>query len=336
MTGTIIRRAAAVTAVLALLWPFCLHQEAQAWGFYGHRRINRMAVFTLPPAMFGFYKRHIDYITDHATDPDSRRYAVAGEGPRHFIDADHYAKPGEDPFQVIPRKWDLAVQKYTEDTLQEYGIVPWYIPVMYGRLVNAFKRGSVDRILYYSAEIGHYIADAHVPLHTTENYNGQMTGQTGIHAFWESRIPETSAEGYDHFVGRAHYIADPLDAAWSYVIASHRALDTVFNMERELQKRFPESGKYTYDQRGRNTFQTQSREFIKAYEESMDGMVERRMNDAILAVGSFWYSAWVDAGQPDLDHFDQKEVSDSLKQVLKAEEELRKQFNKIKGREEPE
>lgn len=78
MTGTIIRRAAAVTAVLALLWPFCLHQEAQAWGFYGHRRINRMAVFTLPPAMFGFYKRHIDYITDHATDPDSRRYAVAG------------------------------------------------------------------------------------------------------------------------------------------------------------------------------------------------------------------------------------------------------------------
>lgn len=94
----------------------------------------------------------------------------------------------------------MAVQKFTEDTLQAYGIVPWYIPVMYRRLVNAFKRGSVDRILYYSAEIGHYIADAHVPLHTTLNYNGQLSGQHGIHAFWETRIPEHSAEDYDHFV----------------------------------------------------------------------------------------------------------------------------------------
>lgn len=335
MTGTIIRRAAAVTAVLALLWPFCLHQEAQAWGFYGHRRINRMAVFTLPPAMFGFYKRHIDYITDHATDPDSRRYAVAGEGPRHFIDADHYAKPGEDPFQVIPRKWDLAVQKYTEDTLQEYGIVPWYIPVMYGRLVNAFKRGSVDRILYYSAEIGHYIADSHVPLHTTENYNGDMTGQHGIHAFWESRIPELNAENYDHFMGRAHYISDPLKFAWNSVITSHAALDTVFGMEKELQAQFPESEKYVYEQRGRGSVQLYSKEFAKAYEDAMGGMVERRMNDAIIAVGSFWYSAWVDGGQPDLDHFEEKDVSDSLKQVLKAEEEQWKMSRKALGRPEP-
>ena len=153
MPRTVFTRTVVLLAALALLWPFTLQRDAQAWGFYGHRRINRMAVFTLPPAMFGFYKRHIDYVTDHATDPDSRRYAVAAEGPRHFIDIDHYVKPGEDPFQVVPRKWETAVQKFTEDTLQAYGIVPWYIPVMYGRLVNAFKRGSVDLILYYSAEI---------------------------------------------------------------------------------------------------------------------------------------------------------------------------------------
>lgn len=336
MPRTVFTRTVVLLAALALLWPFTLQRDAQAWGFYGHRRINRMAVFTLPPAMFGFYKRHIDYVTDHATDPDSRRYAVAAEGPRHFIDIDHYVKPGKDPFQVVPRKWETAVQKFTEDTLQAYGIVPWYIPVMYGRLVNAFKRGSVDLILYYSAEIGHYIADAHVPLHTTENYNGQMTGQHGIHAFWESRIPELSAESYDHFVGRAHYVADPLEAAWETVIASHAALDTVFNMERELQKRYPESGKYVFEQRGRATVQMPSKDFTKAYEESMGGMVERRMNAAIIAVGSCWYSAWVDAGQPDLGRLEQKEVSDSLKKVLRAEQELREQSEKIKGRPEPE
>ncbi len=335
MRRTLVLRTLCVVAMLAMLWPFLLQRDAAAWGFYGHRRINRMAVFTLPPAMFGFYKRHIDYITDHATDPDSRRYAVAGEAPRHYIDIDHYVKEGEDPFKVVPEKWDLAVQKFTEDTLQAYGIVPWYIPVEYRRLVNAFTRGDVDRILYYSAEIGHYIGDAHVPLHTTENYNGQMTGQHGIHAFWESRIPETSAENYDHFVGRAKYITDPQAAAWSYVIASHAALDTVFGMEKQLQEHFPEDEKYTYDQRGRNTFQTQSKEYIEAYEASMDGMVERRMNAAILAVGSFWYSAWVDAGQPDLDRLEQKDVSDSLKLILKAEEAQWKAAQKMLGRPEP-
>lgn len=335
MQRTTILRTAAICLLLAVAWPFLLQRDAAAWGFYGHRRINRMAVFTLPPPMFGFYKRHIDYITDHATDPDSRRYAVEGEAARHYIDIDHYVKPGEDPFAVVPEQWDMAVKKFSEDTLQAYGIVPWFIPQMYARLVNAFKRGNVDRILYYSAEIGHYIGDAHVPLHTTENYNGQMTGQHGIHAFWESRIPETSAEEYDHFVGRAKYIADPLAAAWAFVTASHAALDTVFTMERELQQRFPESEKYTYDQRGRNTFQTQSKEFIRAYEQSMGGMVERRMNAAIIAVGSFWYSAWVDAGQPNLDRLEEKGVSDSLKQVLKAEEELWKASSKQKGRPEP-
>src|SRR5690606_6992480 len=140
-------------------------------------------------------------------------------------------------FIVMPKQWDMAVQKFTEDTLQAYGIVPWHIEVMYRRLANAFKRGSVDRILYYSAEIGHYGADAHVLLHTTLNYNGQMSGQHGIHAFWESRIPEHSAEEYDHFVGKAVYLSDTLDAAWDAVIASHAALDTVFRMEREIQQR---------------------------------------------------------------------------------------------------
>ena len=179
----------AVLAGLVLIWPLAVHDDAGAWGFFGHKRINRMACFTLPPAMFGFYKRHIDFISDHAPDPDRRRYAVPEEAARHYIDIDHYVKPGEDPFTVVPRTWDMAVAKFTEDTLQAYGIVPWHIP-----------------------------GDAHVPLHTTENYNGQLTNQHGIHAFWESRIPELSADAhYDHLVGRATYMDDPLGAAWAAV-----------------------------------------------------------------------------------------------------------------------
>nr|MBP7514011.1 hypothetical protein [Flavobacteriales bacterium] len=174
---------ALIFLVLASGWPLITAEDAGAWGFYGHKRINRMACFTLPPQMFGFYKRHIDFISDHAVDPDRRRYANPDEAPRHYIDIDHYAHNGSDPFAEVPRPWKQAVAKYTEDTLKAYGIVPWHIQVVYGRLVNAFQRGDVDRILYYSADLGHYVGDAHVPLHTTENYNGQLTNQHGIHAF---------------------------------------------------------------------------------------------------------------------------------------------------------
>lgn len=307
-------------------------EPAYAWGFYGHKRINRMACFTLPPEMFGFYKRHIDFITDHAVDPDKRRYAVEGEAQRHYIDIDHYAHGGVDPFDVMPRKWNDAVAKFSEDTLQAYGIVPWHIEVMFGRLVNAFQRGDVDRILRNSAEIGHYVGDAHVPLHTTENYNGQLTNQHGIHAFWESRIPELSAESYDHLVGRAVYVDRVLDVAWEAVYASHLLVDSVLGIERRLSLSYPEDQKYVFEDRGRGAMRMYSREFTKAYEEAMLGMVEERMNASILTLGNIWYSAWVVAGQPDLKRFEQKNVSDSLKAVLKAEQELYEQNRKGYGR----
>jgi hypothetical protein len=328
-------RAMLLALLGAMLLPFITNDRTEAWGFFGHKRINRMACFTLPPPMFGFYKRHIDFISDHAVDPDRRRYANAAEAPRHYIDIDHYAKGGIDPFLYVPREWDMAVAKLTEDTLQAYGIVPWHIQVVYARLIKAFQRGDVDRILYYSADIGHYIADAHVPLHTTENYNGQMTNQHGIHAFWESRIPEISAESYDHLVGRAVYVDDPLTAAWSAVKASNAALDTVLGFERALSERFPEDQKYVFEDRGRGSMRFPSQVYTKAYEESMDGMVERRMNASIITLGSFWYSAWVNAGQPDLERFEQQDVSDSLKQVLAAEDEAIKMARESMGRPEP-
>ena len=141
------------------------------WGFFGHKKINRISIFTLPNEMFGFYKEHIEYITEHAVDPDKRRYAVDGEAPCHYIDLDHFYLKGEDPYKIMPKTWKAAVEKFSEDTLQAYGIVPWHIQRMKYRLQKAFERKNVDLILKYSADIGHYIGDAHVPLHTTENYN---------------------------------------------------------------------------------------------------------------------------------------------------------------------
>ena len=304
-----------------------------SWGFFAHKRINRMAVFTLPPEMFSFYKKHIDYITEHAVDPDSRRNVVADEAPRHYIDLDHY---GEHPLDSVPKFWKYAVAKYTEDSLKAYGIVPWHIEIMMRRLTDAFKQGNLDRILKVSTELGHYVGDSHVPLHTTENYNGQMTNQKGIHGFWESRIPELKAGDYDYFVGRAVYIDKPIDEAWETVAASFSEKDSVLLFEAELNKKFSTDKKYSFENRGATVTKVYSQEYTEAYDKMLDGMVERRMRASIITVGSMWYTAWVNAGQPNLERLETQEVSDSLRKANEAEEYLWKHgkpLEKVRGHE---
>lgn len=317
-----------LASFLLLLIP---EREIYSWGFYAHKRINRMAVLTLPSDMIGFYKKHIEFITEHAVDPDKRRYAVQGEAERHYIDIDHYKKDDISPFQLVPRKWDEAVAKYSEDTLNAYGIVPWHISLMVIRLTNAFKEENLDKILRYSADLGHYIGDVHVPLHTTENYNGQLTNQKGIHGFWESRIPEIKAEEYDYFVGRAKYVESPLNKAWDVAEESHAAVDSVLLFEKELNSRFPSDNKYSYETRGTVTVKTYSQDYTNAYDKMLNGMVERRMRAAIITAGSLWYTAWVNAGKPDLTRLDNKEISEQEKEeAKKLEEEFQK--GKAKGK----
>ena len=268
------------------------------WGFYAHKRANRYAVFTLPEELVGFYKKHIDHLTEHAVDADKRRYAVKEEAPRHYIDIDHY---GENPFEVMPRKWRDAVAKFSEDTLLAYGIVPWHIQTVYNRLVKAFEEKDIDYILKNSADLGHYLSDAHVPLHTTENYNGQLTNQKGIHAFWESRLPELFAKDYDYLVGTAEYQYSALDVAWKAVEGSFNALDSVLLFDKELSQEFEQDKQYSYEKRGSKTIKVKSAEFSAAYHTKLDGMVERRLRLSVIAIGNLWYSAWVDAGQPVLE-----------------------------------
>lgn len=266
------------------------------WGFFAHQRINRLAVFTLPPAMIGFYKANIQYITEASVNPDRRRFSSVDEAPRHYIDIDHY---GDSAFQKMPHHWKEAVERYSEDTLKAYGIAPWHVQRMFLSLREAFLLRDPDRILKVSAELGHYIADAHVPLHTTENYNGQLTGQDGIHAFWESRLPELYSDDFDYFVGRARYISNTQLAAWNAVQSSHAAVDSVLLEEKRLSEKM-EDKKFSFETKGRQTVKVYSQPYARAYFQKLDGMVERRMRAAIKMIGDFWFTAWVDGGQPDL------------------------------------
>lgn len=296
-----------------------------SWGFFAHQRINRLAVFTLPNGLIGYYKNHLNYITEHAVDPDKRRYADSAEAPRHFIDADHY---GLAPFDNIPEKYKDAVTKYSANALKEQGIVPWHIEKTYFALVKAFKEKNSSRILRYSADLGHYVADAHVPLHTTKNYNGQLTKQVGIHGFWESRLPELFSGEYNLYTGPAKYIDNPLKEAWKIVRNTYSYKDSVLQIEARLSKSYSSNQKYTFSERNGKVVKQYSEKYSRAYHEAMNGMVEKQMRASILAVGSFWYSAWVDAGQPDLRDLP------ITKDNSKPEQEKAFKKGKIIGREE--
>lgn len=256
-----------------------------------------MAVFTLPTDVANFYKERVDYLTEHAVDADKRCYIDTAESPRHFIDADEY---GPQPFDTIPIHWAAAVEKFSERRLLLSGILPWQINRSYHALVKAFSEKDVRRILRHSSDIGHYLADAHVPLHTTSNYNGQKTNQVGIHAFWESRLPELFADGYDFLVGRARYIDSPVDEAWRIIKESHALVDSVLEVEAALNNIFSADRKFGYIERNQILIRTYSDAYANAYHDALKGMVERRMRGSIRAIGNFWYSAWVDAGQPDI------------------------------------
>jgi hypothetical protein len=374
--------------------------SSPTWGFFAHKRINRLAVFTLPPEMMVFFKPNVDWLTDHAVDPDMRRYAVASEGPRHYIDLDVYGSP---PFDSLPRLWGDAMLRFTSiwavteagDTLQvfenqkpvpdslffsykkfffqnvlsrfaqgeemldadslnaflqkneiplraqkafyreglsEHGIVPWHLQKMQRDLTDAFRQRNSKRILRICADMGHYIADAHVPLHTTSNYNGQLTGQHGIHGFWESRVPELFAdEQYDFFVGKPVYISNATAFFWQIVFESNSMVDSVLTIEKALRLSFPSDLQMCPEIRNGRSTLAPCRDFAAAYQTALQGMMERRMRAAIQAVGSAWYTAWVDAGQPDLSKMDLPPVTE---EELKEEAELQKAFQqgKILGR----
>ena len=240
----------------------------------------------------------VEWLSAHATDADKRKHAVEKEAPRHYLDMDAPALSCLDT--LGPSPWfGRAAAACTEDTFWEYGVLPWQIQWTYGRLVVAMDSGDGGAILRHAADLGHYVADAHVPLHTTLNYNGQMTGQTGIHSRWETRLPALFGGGYDLLARDVGYVPDVGQWAWEVVRESHGELGLVLGAERAIARGWTGST-HVREEKGAAVALERTASWCEAYHDSLGGMVERRWRSAIEGVASLWYSAWVDAGQPDL------------------------------------
>ena len=394
--------------------------QAPTWGFFGHKRINRLAVFTLPSDMMPLFKKEIEYITEHAVDPDKRRYVVPAEGFRHYINLDrrpffprdkmdtqilnteifivttkndtlklvdypsirkhkrdYFLKSktirqlfgrdsiaiadsfyrrffinnlvkitlndplsiAADSLKILFKKEQFSIKNiqsvYAVDRFTINGILPYHLLTVQKQLTDAFIKKDKNRILKLSAEMGHYLADAHVPLHTISNYDGQYTNQKGIHSFWESRLPELFADNqYDFFVGRASYIADPKEYFWNIVLESHKLVADVLQMEKDINAAFPADKKYCIESLNGIAIQKPCFDYAKAFHDKLSGMVEERMRASILALGSAWYTAWVDAGQPDLHDLQIIPLSIAEKQESMKADSVIQNGGKMLGRDE--
>ena len=188
------------------------------------------------------------------------------------------------------------------DTVYKHGILPYAILRTYRNLVKSFEALDEFKILKLSADLGHYVADAHVPLHTTRNYNGQLSGQEGIHAFWETRLPEIFAENqYTYFVGNAKYIENTSAYVFKIVTDSYADVNRVLFEEKALAQKYPPDKKYVLQSVGKSSPKTvYNLPYSNDYHTALNGMVEARMQKSIFALGCLWYSAWIEAGKPDL------------------------------------
>lgn len=268
-----------------------------AWGFWSHRQIHQHAVRSLPKGMSQFFIANAETLMAWSVNPDQRRWSDPSEAPKHYIDIDRYGKA---PFEALPRSRAEAIGLYGQMTIDTNGTVPWVIADLTDSLASAMRRGDGLAVIRIASDLGHYVADAHVPLHTTENYDGQLTNQKGLHARWESRLPERFGENYELHPQAAVPISDPLREAFRIVLESEALVDSVTAMDLKAREGIPEDRlTRKRERRGRVDIEFTA-EFYDRYNALLNCMVERRLQAAIGSVASFWTAAWEKAGRPDL------------------------------------
>jgi hypothetical protein len=292
------------------------------WGQWGHKHLSRAAVFALPDSMRIFFYNHIDFITEGAVVPDLRRGLIndKDESPRHYIDVENFGKMPLSSLPVTPRE---AFTRYDSAFLYQNGYLPWYIQTVTGKLTQAFKRRNKSDILFLATELSHYIGDAHQPLHTSSNFNGQLSNQKGVHALWESTLPQMFGESYNFRTAPAKYISDIAVETWRIIAQSHALVDTLLAAELSVRKNFTPENMYKKDAGGHIVTSYNapvfSDEYARQFNVALHGMVESQLRLSIYDVACFWYTAWVNGGSPDLLSLDDPHLTRQNRKNYKQE-----------------
>ncbi|MDP2055692.1 MAG: hypothetical protein Q8L75_18800 [Acidobacteriota bacterium] len=277
-------------AALVLAATIALPSSAAAWGFEAHKFIVDRMIELLPPELKPLFEKRRAFVVERSVDPDMwRTVGFDQEPPNHFLDIDYEAY-GPYPFAALPRDYDAAVQKFGKDVVHTQGLLPWRTAEFYGHLQREFealKRQTpppyaVDNIVLFAAVLAHYVSDAYVPLHAVVNYNGQVTGQDGVHSRWESELFERNRSRLVIKPAPATAVTSPRDYMFEVLLASNRAAANV--LESDLAAT---AGREFYDDG-----------YFAAFGKGTLPTLERQLNASITAVASMIVGAWEQAGKP--------------------------------------
>jgi hypothetical protein len=275
-------------ALWLLVFILFIPRPAHAWGFEAHKFVMDRAIALLPAEIRPLFEKYRAEVVERAIDPDV--WITAGfedERPRHFVDLDTPGT-GEYPFNGLPRDYTAAVAKFGEAKMRDIGTVPWRAEEMYGSLRRAFeaygRRGAFGQsdIVKFAAWLAHYTADAHVPLHGVQNYDGQQTQQWGVHSRWEATMFERYRDQLTIAPKPMAPVTDPRAFIFDALLQSNRLAAGVLQSDRQAI-----GDRDVYDDAYYAAFFTANRPAM-----------ERRLNDSIAAVAAMITGAWEAAGKP--------------------------------------
>ncbi|MBT3738208.1 MAG: hypothetical protein HOG33_03835 [Candidatus Marinimicrobia bacterium] len=264
-----------------------------AWGYDGHRRINYIASRQINGPFGQFLKQNSEPLKWYAVAPDYNKKIDKEEFHKHFIDSDFY---DDYPFDNIPKNYSTLVSKYGEDNIKKYGIAPWTIKETSDRIIDLLKRNQFEEAVYNMGVLGHYISDLHMPLHTVINYDGQFSGNEGIHKRWELHLVNKYIKNIKP-VGEIERVEDPWTFSMKIVKESFKAHHLILEADTKARKLL------TKEQAEKlKSYETLS--FEKPYLDVLfaetGDLLRDRLGRAVIRLASIWKYCWEEAGKPEL------------------------------------
>lgn len=251
------------------------------WGENADRLITNKAVDTLPDEMVPFFEANRQFLVQHVTDANEDVAKGVVDPHSNFIQIDHY---GQFPFSSLPRSYAAATAKYGRHSLENYGLLPWQIGLYSQRLTDAFRARNWAEVKLNAALLAHYVAAANDPFNTTMNSDGRLSDQPGVNERFGAGLVDRYQLFFFVKPNDAAFIRDPTDQAFEITLSAHAWLDNVLLADRRAHEGLSAYGDEYYDR-----FYAQA-----------GAILIRQFSDAATDVGSYWMTAWINAGRPPL------------------------------------
>jgi hypothetical protein len=268
---------------VVLLHCALLPSPTRAWGNNAQRLIVSRAVDTLPSDMRSFFDSQRDFLVKHVNDPLNQLDKKPNERNNHFIELDKY---GKFPFEALPRNYKAAITKYSKSKIESTGLLPWQIGVYSQKLTEDLKLGHWEEAKLDAALLANYVAEAHDPFNTTENFDGRLAGQSGVNDRFNTVLIDRFGSFFPLSPHDASFIGDPTDNAFEIALSSHSLVESILIDDRRAKQ-------------GQNSYND---EYYDRFYNLAAATLIRQLSEASTDVGSYWLTAWVNAGKPSLPH----------------------------------